>query len=102
MGKWDGFDWVVVSVRPVKGGNTISDFKVRKVFGSSLGNSTIKKRKEVIKELNEGTRYTTAQQGIYGLEPVNELHVVECEGEDYVRVAEDARENDYLGELPEF
>lgn len=102
MGKWDGYEWVVVSVRPVRGGNTISDFKVRKVFGSSLGDSTIKKRKEVLKELKDGTSFTTATQGQFGLEPTDELRVVECEGEEYIRVADDARENDYLGELPEF
>jgi hypothetical protein len=102
MGKWDGYDWVVVSVRPVKGGNTISDFKVRKVFGSCLGNSTIQKRKEVLKKLEDGVAYVTATQGEYGLEPVDELDVVPCEGEKFIRVEPDARNNDYLGELPEF
>jgi len=99
MAKWA--DYVIVEVRKDEG--IIDKVKAFRDFGNELKDKKIFSKEQIIKKIEGGYSFCTAtknQNGKY--QRGEDVHVVEVDGEKYIRTDRNDKPADNLGNLPEF
>ena len=95
--------YAITAVRYNSEKTRIQQVERREVGSDTLSKPETKSRLTIVVSLELGFEYTTAVKSDSGNWEVGEdVHVVEIDGSSYIRTDRNDKEEDNLGDLPEF
>ncbi len=100
MVKWA--DYMIVGVKYNKEPKHINEVKVREDINDKITNEQIKKRTDIIGFLTAGKKIITAYLKEGSWRKGDAVQIFKVNGKSYIKTEGNTKEEDNLGELPEF